>query len=55
LQVLYILAVVAHAAFGLPPDSILQALAALTFVTVLISGAAYVSEYTRRAVQVSGT
>jgi cardiolipin synthase len=55
LQVMYILAVVAHAAFGLPPDSILQALAAATFVSVLISGASYVSEYTRRAVQVSGT
>jgi cardiolipin synthase len=53
LQVLYILAVVAHAAFGLPPDSILDALAVVTFATVLISGSAYVIEFTQRALQVA--
>jgi cardiolipin synthase (CMP-forming) len=52
LQVLCMLAVIAHAAFALPPDSILQALFVLTFASVLISGAAYVTEFTRRAVQV---
>jgi hypothetical protein len=54
-QVLYLLAVVAHAAFGLPPDSVVAALAVLTFATVLISGGAYVIEYSRRALQVAQT
>jgi len=53
LQLLYILAVVANAAFRFPPDSILKAFAALTFATVLVSGAAYVNEYTRRALRVA--
>jgi cardiolipin synthase len=52
-QVLYTLAVVAHAAFGLPPESILEALAVVTFATVLISGGAYVFDFTRRALQVA--
>jgi cardiolipin synthase (CMP-forming) len=52
-QVLYVLAVVAHATFGLPPESILEALAVVTFATVLISGGAYVFEFTRRALQVA--
>ena len=52
-QVLYILAVIAHAAFGFPPESILEALAVVTFATVLISGSAYVIEFTRRALQVA--
>jgi cardiolipin synthase len=55
MQVLYVLALIAHAAFGLPPDSILEALAVLTFATVIISGAAYVIVFTRRALQVVGT
>jgi cardiolipin synthase len=53
LQVLYVLAVIAHAAFNLPPPSILEALAVLTFGTLLFSGWAYVSEFTRRALQVA--
>jgi cardiolipin synthase len=55
MQVLYMLAVIAHAAFGAPPDSMLEALAVLTLATVLISGAAYVIVFTRRALQVAGT
>jgi len=51
LQVLYLLAVVAHAGFGLPPAGILEALAIVTFATVLFSGWAYVSEFTRRALE----
>lgn len=53
-QVLYMLAVIAHAAFGLPPEAILEALAVVTFATIVISGAAYVIEFTRRALQVAG-
>jgi cardiolipin synthase (CMP-forming) len=52
LQVLYILAVVAHAAFGFPPKSMLDALQVVTLATILISGGGYVIEYTRRALQV---
>ena len=55
LQVLYVLSVVAHAAYQVPPDSILEALKYLTAATILISGAAYASEFTRRALQVAGT
>jgi hypothetical protein len=40
-------------AYQFPPDSILDALKVLTFATVLISGAAYVIEFTRRALQVA--
>lgn len=53
-QVLYMLAVIAHAAFGWPSDAILDALAVVTFTTIVISGAAYVIEFTRRALQVAG-
>jgi cardiolipin synthase len=52
-QVLYMLAAIAHSAFGVPPDSILDALAVVTFTTVLISGGAYVIEFTRRALRVA--
>ncbi|HEY3729717.1 MAG TPA: CDP-alcohol phosphatidyltransferase family protein [Steroidobacteraceae bacterium] len=51
LQLLYVLAIVAHAGYGVPPQSILTALAWLTLATVLISGIAYVREFTRRALQ----
>jgi cardiolipin synthase (CMP-forming) len=49
LQLLYVLAIVGHAGYGFPPQSVLDALAWLTLVTVLISGVAYVLEFTRRA------
>jgi cardiolipin synthase (CMP-forming) len=52
-QVLCMLAVIAHAAFGLPPDSILQALEWVTLATIVISGGAYVFEFTRRALRVA--
>lgn len=51
LQVLYVLAIVAHAGFGLPPPGVLQALALLTLLTVLTSGYAYVREFTQRALR----
>src|SRR5579863_1551549 len=51
LQLLYVLAIVGHAGYGFPPQSVLQALAWLTLATVLISGVAYVREFTRRALQ----
>lgn len=53
LQISYILLVVIHAAWAVPPAPVLQALAALTFVTVLYSGAAYLREFTRRALQIA--
>jgi cardiolipin synthase len=53
MQVLCVLAVLAHAACGLPPDSIEQALQWLTALTIIVSGAAYVTEFTRRALQVA--
>lgn len=51
LQLLYVLAIVGHAGYGFPPQGVLQALAWLTLATVLISGTAYVREFTRRALQ----
>jgi cardiolipin synthase len=53
LQVLCVLAVLAHAAFALPPASIVEALQWLTVLTIVISGLAYVTEFTRRALQVA--
>jgi cardiolipin synthase len=53
LQVTCMLAVIAHAGYQFPPDSILDALKVLTFATVLISGAAYVIDFTRRALRVA--
>jgi cardiolipin synthase len=53
LQVLYVLAVIAHAGYSFPPESVVDALAWLTFATVLFSGFAYVREFTRRALQVA--
>jgi cardiolipin synthase (CMP-forming) len=51
LQLLYVLAIVAHAGYGFPPPSVLEALAWLTLATVLVSGIVYVLEFTRRALQ----
>ncbi|MGH8231187.1 MAG: CDP-alcohol phosphatidyltransferase family protein [Steroidobacteraceae bacterium] len=53
LQLLYVLAIVAHAGYGVPPPNLLTALAWLTLATVLISGSAYVREFTRRALQMA--
>ncbi len=43
------LLVVTHAAWAQPPASVLQALAAVIFLTVLYSGLAYMREFTLRA------
>ena len=51
LQLAYILLVVVHAQWGQPPATMLQALAAATFVTVLYSGVSYLREFTHRALQ----
>ena len=55
LQISYILLVVIHAAWGMPPAPVLQALVVLTFLTVLYSGAAYLQVFTRRALQIAST
>jgi cardiolipin synthase len=53
LQILYIVLVVTHAAWGHPPASVLQAMAAVICLTVLYSGVAYVREFTLRALHVA--
>jgi cardiolipin synthase len=53
LQLLYVLGIVAHAGYGVPPPGVLAVLAVLTLATVLISGFSYVREFTRRALQVA--
>lgn len=53
MQLLYVLGIVGYAGFRLPPAGVLAALQWLIFATVLISGYAYVSEFTRRALQVA--
>lgn len=54
IEVLYVLAVLARAAFGLPPESLLVGLGAVTFGTVLVSGIDYVLRYGRRAFERPG-
>lgn len=49
LQVLYVMAVVAHAAYGLPPAWLLDVLAVFTLMTVLFSGYLYALVFTQRA------
>jgi cardiolipin synthase len=51
LQIVYVLLVVTHAAWAQPPASVLQAMAAIIFATVLYSGVVYVRDSTRRALQ----
>jgi cardiolipin synthase (CMP-forming) len=51
LQLAYVLLVVVHAQWGQPPATMLQALAAAAFVTAAYSGAAYLGEFTRRALE----
>jgi len=48
-QLGYLLAVMVHQAFGLPPEELLAALAVLTLLTTVASGADYVIAFTRRA------
>jgi cardiolipin synthase len=49
-QVLYVLAVMAQAAYELPEQPLTVALGALAFLTTAVSGIDYVLTYTRRAV-----
>jgi len=49
LQLSYLLAVMTHAAFQLPPQEILAALAVLAFITTVLSGADYLYAFGRRA------
>jgi cardiolipin synthase len=48
-QLLYLTVVMANAALFFPPSEVLDALAAIVFVTIVLSGLSYVSEFTRRA------
>ena len=52
LQVLYVIAVVAHAGYGLPPARVLEVLAVMMLATVLISGYVYASVFTQRALAI---
>lgn len=49
LQLGYLLGVMMKAAFGFPPLEVLEALAVMTFVTTVLSGADYILAFTRRA------
>jgi cardiolipin synthase len=49
LQLTYLFAVMAQQAFDLPPAEVLEALAVLTLVTTVLSGANYLIPFTRRA------
>ncbi len=51
-QVLYVVGVVAHAAYGLPPPRVLQALAVVMLLMIVLSGGFYVAVFTRRALAV---
>jgi cardiolipin synthase (CMP-forming) len=48
-QLLYIMLVMLSAAFGVPPREVLAALALLTLLTTIVSGAHYLQIFTRRA------
>jgi len=52
-QIGYVLAVVVHAAYGMPPRGVIDALGILTVVTVLISGYGYVRETAQRGVRLA--
>jgi cardiolipin synthase len=53
LQLLYLALVLLHAGFGMPPASVLGAMALLAGVTVVLSGYAYLRAYTAQAVRVA--
>lgn len=48
-QVLYLTAVMLNAASGFPPGEVLDALAVITFATIILSGYHYMATFTRRA------
>jgi cardiolipin synthase len=54
MQLLYLLAVIVNAGFAFPPTSVVDALAVLTAATILVSGYAYLSEFTGRAMRAAG-
>src|ERR1700749_4815127 len=47
-QLLYLMGMMLNAAVGFPPRDILDALAVLTFVTIVLSGYQYLAIFTRR-------
>lgn len=49
LQLSYLLAVMTHAALQVPPSEVLSALAILTVITTITSGADYIFTFTQRA------
>jgi cardiolipin synthase len=51
LQIVYVILVVIHARWAQPPQTVLDALAVVTCATVIYSGAAYLHQFTRRALQ----
>jgi cardiolipin synthase len=53
LQALYVIGVVAHAAYGLPSAPLLQVLGILMLLTVLASGYMYAAVFTQRALAVA--
>jgi len=53
LQIVLIVMVVTHAAWAQPPETVLQAMAAVIFVTVLYSGISYLRQFTQRALQIA--
>ncbi|MGH8258387.1 MAG: CDP-alcohol phosphatidyltransferase family protein [Steroidobacteraceae bacterium] len=52
LQLAYLLAVMVHAAFGVPGTEALAGLAIVTLATTVVSGLDYVTAFTRRALAV---
>jgi cardiolipin synthase len=53
LQLLYVLFVVSHAAYGLPSQGWVDALIPPMCVTLLLSGFLYVQEFTQRALEIA--
>jgi cardiolipin synthase (CMP-forming) len=53
LQLLYVLAVVSHKAFGLPSEAWVDALVPPMCLTLVLSGFLYVREFTQRALDVA--
>ena len=53
LQLVYVLLVIVQAAYGVPPVTVLEALAVLTLLTVLVSGFGYLREFVGRALQLA--
>ena len=52
-QILYVLALVAHLGLGMPPPPVVVTLAAAVFVTTMVSGIEYILTYSRRAAEVA--